>query len=110
MRFLLDEGADFRPSGYLTELGHDVPAIVRGYEWALARGEGRILITEDRDFGELIFRQCLPHAGVILLRLGDEDIQTKQELLGRALAMHAADLGEFVVITPHRVRVRRITR
>ena len=36
---------------------------------SIALREDRILITNDRDFGELIFRQRLPHSGVILFRL-----------------------------------------
>ncbi|MBV8190409.1 MAG: DUF5615 family PIN-like protein [Alphaproteobacteria bacterium] len=45
-----------------------------------ARAEGRILITEDRDFGELLIRQCLLAAGVILLEL--------DRLSGEAEAAH----------------------
>jgi hypothetical protein len=36
---------------------------------ATARGEGRILITEDRDFGELVVRQRLAVSGIVLLEL-----------------------------------------
>jgi len=38
----------------------------------IARAEDRILITNDKDFGELIYRQQLEHTGVILFRLRDE--------------------------------------
>jgi predicted nuclease of predicted toxin-antitoxin system len=78
MKFLLDQSADARLVTYLRQLGHDVTRIARDYPpglldpkiLSLARAEGRILITDDRDFGELIFRLQLPHAGVIFLRLG----------------------------------------
>lgn len=78
MKFLLDESAEFRIAAFLTNQGHDVKTIVREYTpglpdsevLAIARHEQRILITNDRDFGELIFRQILPHSGVIYFRLG----------------------------------------
>ncbi len=63
MRFLLDESVEFRIATYLTQLGHDVRSIACDYSpgikdhkvLALAQSEQRILITSDRDFGELIF-------------------------------------------------------
>ena len=76
MWFLLDESADFPLAAYLTALGHDVTAIAHDYPHALpdtdvlaiATRERRILITNDRDFGELIVRRHYPHHGVILFR------------------------------------------
>ncbi len=64
MKFLLDESADFPLASFLKQLGHDVTAIAHDYPHALkdrevlsiAREEQRILIANDRDFGELIFR------------------------------------------------------
>jgi len=68
MRFLLDESADFPVAAFLTDRGHDVTSIARDYPSALeddevlsiAQKEQRILITNDRDFGELVFRQQRP--------------------------------------------------
>ncbi len=74
---------------------------------AIAQREQRILITNDRDFGELIFRQRLPHAGVILFRLGNESLQTKRDWLQYVLTNHANQLQHFLVITDRGVRVRR---
>src|ERR671915_602768 len=78
MKFLLDQSTDSRLLSYLTKLGYDATQIRRTYPHSvpdpevlsLACEEKRILITDDRDFGELVFRQKLPHAGVIFLRLG----------------------------------------
>src|SRR5947209_2070261 len=69
MRFLLDENMEFRVATALRAWGHDVTAIAYDYPHALedlevlslARTERRILLTNDRDFGELIFRQQLPN-------------------------------------------------
>src|SRR5262249_38900842 len=115
MRFLLDESADLPLATHLEAEGHDVTAIVRDYPrslsdhevLAIARREQRILITNDRDFGELIVRLGLLHSGVIFFRLGEESIPTKIARLTVVLARHAADLEDFIVVTQHRVRVRR---
>jgi predicted nuclease of predicted toxin-antitoxin system len=79
MRFLLDESADARLVPYLRANGHDVTSLVTDYPAGLpvpdvlatAVREQRILITNDRDFGDLVFLQEQPHVGVILFRLGD---------------------------------------
>ena len=116
MRFLLDGSADYPLAAYLADQGHNVTAIAHDYPralkdqdvLALALNEQRILITNDRDFGELIFRQRLPHAGVILFRLGAEDLAIKRSWLAYVVEHHARDLGDFIVITDRRVRIRRM--
>lgn len=69
----MDESADARLGPFLRRLGHDVatiavdhPASLKDEDvLAIARREQRILITDDRDFGELVFRNRRPHAGVM---------------------------------------------
>ena len=87
MKFLLDESADFPLAAFLTELGHDVTTILRDYTrsiedtevLSIARCEGRIVITNDLDFGELVVRHGQPHSGVILFRLETtEDLEPKR--------------------------------
>ena len=116
MRFLLDESADLPLAAHLQRLGHDVTSIVRDYTRSIedaevlgiAHREQRILITNDRDFGELIVRQGLPHAGVILFRLRNEDVPTKIRRLDHVLAYYTEQLDQFLVVTQHSVRVRRV--
>lgn len=116
MKFLLDESADFPLASYLKALGHDVTAIAHDYPHALkdeevlkiAQQEKRILITNDRDFGELIFRQKLPHHGVILFRLGEEDIETKKAWLERVLVDYQKNLQHFIVVTDRGIRIRKV--
>ena len=115
MKFLFDQSADFRLMPHLRTLGHDVAAISRQYPpgladedvLAIARQEARILIVADRDFGELIFQQALAHAGIIFFRLPGATLQTKIEHLNTVLEEHTAHLerGEFLVVTPGRIRV-----
>src|SRR5947209_16739344 len=118
MKFLLDESADFPLAGFLQGLGHDVTSIVRDHPQALkdrevleiAFREARILITYDRDFGELVVRQRLPHSGIILFRLKNEDLATKQALLVIALNNYTDQLQQLLVITARNIRVRHSPR
>ena len=116
MRFLLDENADYTLVAFLQELGHDVTSIAHDYPAALkdtqllsiAASEQRILITNDKDFGELIVRRQLPHAGVLLFRLADEEVVTKQNWLVHMLTHYADQLDRFIVISDAGIRIRRI--
>ena len=117
MRFLLDENVDLPLGDYLSASGHDVTAVALDYARSIkddevleiARAEGRILITNDKDFGVLIYQQQLDHAGVIFFRLRDEDIPTKIARLEAVLTLHADALaaGAYIVVTDTRIRVRR---
>jgi predicted nuclease of predicted toxin-antitoxin system len=115
MKFLLDESVEYRLSSYLTTLGHNVTAIAHDSPASIedqtvltvATHEKRILITNDRDFGELIFRQQLHHSGVIFLRMRGQTVEDKQTRLGQVIAEYADQLHHFLVVTPKRVRVRR---
>jgi len=68
VRFLLDECADFPLADFLGELGHDVTTLMQDYTraiedvdvLAIARLEGRIVITNDLDFGDLVVRYRCP--------------------------------------------------
>jgi predicted nuclease of predicted toxin-antitoxin system len=67
--------------------------------------ENWIVITNDKDFGERVFRARSPHRGVVLLRLADERSANKVETLARLLATFAYRLqDQFVVVTETQVR------
>jgi predicted nuclease of predicted toxin-antitoxin system len=113
MRFLLDEGADVRLAPYLRGLGHDVTRLAVDYPAGLpdprglAAAEGRVLLTNDRDLGELVFRLRQSRAGAILFRLGNyAELATKLERLDHVLAHHADQLRQFLAVSDQRVRVR----
>ncbi len=114
MRFLLDQSAEARIAAFLTQQGHDATRVGRDHPagipdeqvLAIARAEGRILIANDKDFGELVFRRHHPHAGVILFRFPlDSTAQQKIVALARLLDTHRAPLDRFLVVTPRGVRV-----
>ena len=114
MRFLLDESAELRLAGFLREQGHDVTAVAVDYQasikddqvLAIGQAEGRILVTNDTDFGELVFKQRQSHAGVILFRFGDLPFLVKITALQQFLDEHPDELTDFVVIAPGSIRVR----
>jgi len=71
----------------------------------IAFDDNRILITNDKDFGEQVYRERKPHHGIILLRLDDERAKSKIEVLKRLLHSHADRLPDhFVVVTEQSVR------
>jgi len=115
LRFLLDENAEYRIARWLRQQGHDVTAIAMDYPpslsdtdiLALALAERRIIVTNDTDFGELVFAQRRNHAGVILFRLGDADATRKCARLAEALTVIRPDFADFLVIDPGGSRVRR---
>jgi hypothetical protein len=117
MKFLLDESADLRLAARLRDLGHDVKSVAADYHYALpdpqvlstAHQDGRILITNDKDFGELVFRHLQPHAGVILFRLPyGASLTLKLDRLDHVLTVHSGSLDLFLVVTERSVRVRRL--
>lgn len=115
MRFLVDECTGPAVARWLQGQRHDVFSV---YEQARgidddkiierAFRENRILITNDKDFGEKVYRERHPHGGVILLRLNDERAANKIAVLQRLLASHTDRLaGQFVVVTETTVRFAR---
>lgn len=115
MRFLLDQSTDARLVPYLRSLGHDATRVGTDYSagipdtdvLAIAVREGRILITDDRDFGELVFRRRFPHQGVIFFRLGDySPLATRVVRLEYVLTHYQDRLDQFVTVTDRQVRVR----
>jgi predicted nuclease of predicted toxin-antitoxin system len=115
MRFLIDESTDARLGPYLRSLGHDCTIVARDYAaslpdedvLAIAESEHRVLITNDRDFGELVFRQLHPHSGVIYFRLSSTELDAYIGRVDYVLTNHADQLDQFLVVNDRRVRIRR---
>jgi predicted nuclease of predicted toxin-antitoxin system len=115
MRFLVDECTGPRTAGWLSEQGHEVFSVydeARGSDdhtiLRKAFDESWILITNDKDFGEKVYRERHPHHGVIFLRLADERAANKIDVLRRLLEGYAERLPDrFVVVTEDRVRFAR---
>jgi predicted nuclease of predicted toxin-antitoxin system len=73
----------------------------------LANQQGALLLTADKDFGELVFRQRRVSAGVLLIRLAGVSPATKAMLVSAVVREHATDLAQaFTVVSPGMVRLR----
>lgn len=115
MRFLADESCDFAVVRALREAGHDVTAIAEinpGVDdevvIALANSESRVLLTEDKDFGQLAYAGEQGAGGIVLIRYPS----ASRNLLGQAVVNMVGELGDrligaFVAIEPGRARVSR---
>jgi predicted nuclease of predicted toxin-antitoxin system len=70
--------------------------------------ENWILITNDKDFGDKVYRDGRLHRGVILLRLDDERSASKILVISRLLKSYLNRLPDsFVVVTENQVRFAR---
>lgn len=115
MRFLADESCDFAVVTALRAAGHDVSAVVetnRGAEdevvLSVARGEERILLTEDKDFGLLAYAGGHETGGVVLIRFPAHARRTLSQAVSDMVKKFGDRLsGAFTVVEPGRVRLSR---
>lgn len=117
MRFLADESCDFAVVRALRAAGHDVttvsdltPGADDHIVAALADAESRVLLTEDKDFGQLTYATGHSTSGVVLIRYP----APTRSALGAAIVAVVAELGDrligaFVVMEPGRARLGRPT-
>jgi predicted nuclease of predicted toxin-antitoxin system len=118
MRFLADENVSRLVIERLRADGFEVISMSETRSGAsdkdvlqAADAEGCILITEDRDFGELIIRQRLGVRGMILLELDRLSNVAEVDAVAEVVSNHADKLvGSLVVIEPGRIRVRPLSR
>jgi predicted nuclease of predicted toxin-antitoxin system len=116
MRFLADESCDYIHVKTLREAGHDVVAVLEIMPGAedlgviqLSIREKRILLTEDKDFGQLVYASGQNSVGVIFLRYPfSSRIQ-----ISRDLSILIEQQGErlirgFVTIQPGRIRISHL--
>lgn len=114
MIFLADESIDQPIVTLLREEGHTVIAVVEmepgiSDETVLdiANQEGCILLTADKDFGELIFRDRHYSFGIILIRLSGLTAKAKAEIVATAIKAYRDQMAQtFTVISSNNVRIR----
>jgi predicted nuclease of predicted toxin-antitoxin system len=114
MNLLADESIELQVVDYLRGNGFDVgyvaemkPGISDDEVLELANTEGALLLTVDKDFGELVFRLRRVSSGVVLVRLAGLPTVRKAEIVAITIAKHFCEMIEsFAVITSMGIRIR----
>lgn len=114
MTFVADEGIDSPIVARLRAEGHEIlyvaemtPGISDDEVLERANEKRAVLITADKDFGELVFRLGRVHTGVVLLRLAGLRADVKASIVVETVRAHGAEMtGAFTVISPNTVRIR----
>jgi predicted nuclease of predicted toxin-antitoxin system len=115
LRFLADESLDFAVVRTLRAAGHEVLAVCDSMPGAadsdliaLAAREQLILITEDKDFGWLVFASHAQSAGVILVRFPGNAREALTQAIGDLVRSEGANLADsFTVVQPGQVRISK---
>jgi predicted nuclease of predicted toxin-antitoxin system len=115
MKIVVDESVDFPIIASLRDAGHEILAIVEVLPGTddqsvlrLANMSSALLLTADKDFGELVFRLNHVHYGVVLIRLAGLGPEQKALLVARVFNEYGPDFaGAFAVISRDSVRIRR---
>jgi predicted nuclease of predicted toxin-antitoxin system len=114
LKVLMEVGVGKAVEDWLRDAGYDVVAI-RDLNprmsdtdiLALAVSEQRLVVTMDKDFGELVYRSGQPHAGVLLLRLDDARSDEKVSVIAEIFTKYGDQLeGRFSVYHEGRLRIR----
>ena len=118
LKFLVDVGVGKKVEEYLIEKRYDTKA-VRSLDQSmpdqeiirLAALEKRIVITMDKDFGELVYHSGMDHCGILLLRLEDATGSEKQLVIAKILAKYADNMkNNFCVYQNKKFRFRKLSR
>ena len=115
MILLADEGVDRQIVERLRQDGHDVayvaemsPGITDELVLTQSRNLASVLITSDKDFGELVFRKRQASTGVLLVRLSGLGPVQKASMVSAVIRDHNGELpGAFSVLSPGNLRIRR---
>ena len=118
LSFLVDVGVGRGVEQYLTEQGYDTKA-VRDLDPCmedeeiirLAHSEKRMVVTMDKDFGELVYHSSMEHCGILLLRLEDAAGLEKLQVIQSIMQHHSERIKNcFCVFQNDKFRVKKIIR
>ncbi len=118
LKFLVDVGVGKKVEQYLQEQGYDTKNVMSinsrmpGLDIIhLAALENRMIITMDKDFGELVYHSVIAHAGILLLRLEDATGLEKLQVVKSILEEHSSRIINcFCVFQNDRLRIRKLNR
>jgi len=115
LKLLIDVGVGKKVEEWLKNKKYDAEA-VRDIDprmsdveiLKIAVSEKRLLITMDKDFGELVYKSKWPHSGVLLLRLEDERAEEKIRVVETILKNYSAEIiDRFSVFKDKKLRIRK---
>lgn len=114
MKIVADEGVDRQVVEELRRENHEVtyiaelaPGVSDDDVLHVANEQDALLLTTDKDFGELVFRLNRAAAGIILMRLEGLPPRRKSAVMASAIRQHGLQMrGTFSVITPGTIRIR----
>lgn len=114
LKFVLDVGVGNKTLQILRNNGYDVVSILEiepsmddSEILLIAENEGRMVVTMDKDFGELVYKSGQKHNGVLILRLEDATGDEKAAIMEKILLSFAVQIeGKFCVFQNGRLRVR----
>ena len=114
MKFLVDVGVGKKVENWLKENGFDVLSVrdidSRAKDSQILRwsvDQQRMIISMDKDFGELVYNSGKHHAGVLILRLEDADADTKVAVIKKIFAEYYDKIeSHFCVFQDGRLRIR----
>lgn len=115
MNIVADESVDYRIIRYLRQQSFNVIAIIDNNASITdtkvldkANDQNALLITEDKDFGELVFRLKLKHNGIVLLRFFNDTIEIQNKKVLETLQNHYQELlNNFSTLSDKRLRIRK---
>lgn len=115
MKIKLDENLPVRLAIELARLGHDVDTVITeglasrpdDIIWRAAQAERRFLITQDLDFSDIRSFRPGTHSGLLLVRLREPGANALLKAVGAIATEIEQWQGCFVVLTDHKVRVKR---
>lgn len=113
MRFIIDECVGTTMVQWLKSQNHTAFSVFDDWRGATDDDilkkcfqEKYILITSDKDFGEMVFRNQKVHSGIILIRCQPNNFKKRIEVLEKSLQNHQDKLANnFVVVTNNNVRI-----
>ncbi|MEZ4775677.1 MAG: DUF5615 family PIN-like protein [Bacteroidia bacterium] len=118
MKFLADENTDGIMVALLRQKGFtvlDIKELSPGIDdievLKMANQENAILITEDKDFGELVYRLKMVNHGVMLIRLSGWESSQKGKYVAEVIDRHKEQFWDsFSVISTDKIRIRKMMK
>lgn len=116
LKFLADEGFSFSITSALKNRGFNIkwvgdisPGVSDRVVYDIAQKEDRIILTEDKDFGELAVRFKLKVCGVVLLRISSKEKELRNEMVFELLERFPEKLkGHLIIIDSQKFRFRQL--